>query len=62
MLEAFWEEIMAAVSNWNRVTLMRCKNDFYKIKKIILPVASSGVIRKITFEIQYNFRGLDHFV
>ena len=54
---------MAVVSNENRVTLIMCKNDFLlKFQNIILLVANSDIIRKITFEIQYNFGELDYFV
>ena len=54
---------MAVVSNENRVTLIRCNNDFLlKYEDITVLVANSGVIWKITFEIQYNFEELDYFV
>ena len=38
------------------------KRFFLKFQNIIRPVANSGVIRKITFEIQYNLGVLDYFV
>ena len=60
VLEIFLEKILAVVSNENRVSLIRC---FFllKFQNIILPVANSGVIRKIIFEIQYNFWGVRLF-
>ena len=49
-IEIFRAQKLASVSHENRVTRIRCQNGLKKIQNIILPVANSGVIRKITLK------------